>query len=388
MEDDSPVIYGLEFNARALTPQHAESDVIRFLAGSQSLKFENQVHLIDFDDESNLINKNVFLHPAGEIWNINASPVDKNILATCYNKVSENRAEIQGAIWRIPPIDETEPPPPDSPGLIHSPGGGHSRSLQLVCNLENHQENIKSVLWNPSGDGTQVISITEQHLDLWDLNTTTPILQDVDSTSLEGKSQPRFTTGRWNPHHGGSQIATANDSTIRGWDIRTLRQVYSIENAHGQLVRELDFNPNKQYYLVSCGDDCKIKFWDTRNTEQPLVSITEHSHWVWSVRYNHFHDQLVLSSSSDSRVVLHNMVSLSSEPFGHLDDEDEDEDQRDKGSSGPASDGVIASYDEHEDSVYAVEWSTADPWVFASLSYDGRLVINRVPRAEKYKILL
>ena len=51
-------------------------------------------------------------------------------------------------------------------------------------------------------------------------------------------------------------------------------------------------------------------------------------------------------------------------------------------------DGVIATFDEHEDSVYAVEWSTADPWVFASLSYDGRLVINRVPRAEKYKILL
>lgn len=51
-------------------------------------------------------------------------------------------------------------------------------------------------------------------------------------------------------------------------------------------------------------------------------------------------------------------------------------------------DGVIATYEEHEDSVYAVDWSTADPWVFASLSYDGRLVINRVPRAEKYKILL
>ena len=54
----------------------------------------------------------------------------------------------------------------------------------------------------------------------------------------------------------------------------------------------------------------------------------------------------------------------------------------------PSVDGVIASYDEHEDSVYSVEWSSADPWVFASLSYDGRLVINRVPRTEKYKILL
>lgn len=54
----------------------------------------------------------------------------------------------------------------------------------------------------------------------------------------------------------------------------------------------------------------------------------------------------------------------------------------------PLQDSIIATYEEHEDSVYAVEWSSADPWLFASLSYDGRLVINRVPRALKYSILL
>jgi hypothetical protein len=46
------------------------------------------------------------------------------------------------------------------------------------------------------------------------------------------------------------------------------------------------------------------------------------------------------------------------------------------------------AYDEHEESVYVAEWSAADPWVFASLSYDGRFVINRVPREIKYRILL
>ena len=49
------------------------------------------------------------------------------------------------------------------------------------------------------------------------------------------------------------------------------------------------------------------------------------------MRYNHFHDQLVLTSSSDSRVILNNIVSLSSEPFGHLDDEDEGDGAQDKG---------------------------------------------------------
>ena len=36
------------------------------------------------------------------------------------------------------------------------------------------------------------------------------------------------------------------------------------------------------------------------------------------MRYNHFHDQLVLSAGSDSHVVLHNVVSLSSDPYGQL----------------------------------------------------------------------
>ena len=71
--------------------------------------------------------------------------------------------------------------------------------------------------------------------------------------------------------------------------------------------------------------------------------------------------------------------------YGDIEVEDE-EDEEEK--TAPLPDGQIASYDEHEDSVYAVEWSAADPWVFASLSFDGRLVINRVPRDIKYKILL
>lgn len=50
-------------------------------------------------------------------------------------------------------------------------------------------------------------------------------------------------------------------------------------------------------------------------------------------------------------------------------------------------DEVLAVYEEHEDSVYAVSWSVADAWLFASLSYDGRLVINHVPSQEKYAIL-
>ena len=108
MENDAPVIYGLEFQVsrcytlesdvlqcypcqgRTLAARAAETDEIHFLVGTQSLKAENQVfskgglglvemclcvwvvvakiHLLQFDDESNYVEKVVFLHSKGEVW--------------------------------------------------------------------------------------------------------------------------------------------------------------------------------------------------------------------------------------------------------------------------------------------------------------------------------
>jgi WD40 repeat protein len=53
-----------------------------------------------------------------------------------------------------------------------------------------------------------------------------------------------------------------------------------------------------------------------------------------------------------------------------------------------ASDGKAHTFDEHEDSVYGLSWSVSDPWLFASLSYDGRVVLNAVPKSLKYSILV
>ncbi|XP_058538396.1 EARP and GARP complex-interacting protein 1 isoform X4 [Neofelis nebulosa] len=302
-------------------------------------------------------------------------------------KASDSKVLTCAAVWRMP--KELEPGSHESPDDSSSP----AHTLELLCHLDDTAHgSVACVVWEPTGDGRRVISLADSHILLWDLQESSSQAVLASSASLEGKGQLKFTSGRWSPHHTCTQVATANDTTIRGWDTRSMSQIYCIENAHGQLVRDLDFNPNKQYYLASCGDDCKVKFWDTRNVTEPVKTLEEHSHWVWSVRYNHSHDQLVLTGSSDSRVILSNMVSISSEPFGHLVDDDDLSDQEERRpeekSQEPPQDSVIATYEEHEDSVYAVDWSSADPWLFASLSYDGRLVINRVPRALKYHILL
>ena len=77
-------------------------------------------------------------------------------------------------------------------------------------------------------------------------------------------------------------------------------------------------------YFVG-GDDASVRFYDIRSPSNPIAARTnDHSHWIWSIRYNQFHDQLILTSSSDGQVVLSCMTSISSEPLGRLIDDDDD----------------------------------------------------------------
>ncbi|KAH0534316.1 EARP-interacting protein homolog [Cotesia glomerata] len=371
MENENPVIYGLEFPARALAAQNAETDVVRFIVGTQSLKLpDNQIHLVEFNDETNKLKTQIYNHEIGEIWSLEASPTDPSLFITSYNSINDQgMCVMKGALWKLP----------DEQNFTND-----IESLNKVADIDTtvHGNDLKTVIYHPM-EGSKAVAVVDNHFVLWDLNGTP---QHSTIGTLATKGQPRFTTGKWNPHNGCNQFVTLNDNNVRGWDFRTpSEEAWTILNAHSQIVRDLDFNVNKQYILSTCGDDGYMKFWDIRSTNEPIIARMEHSHWVWNIRINKFHDQLVLTSSSDSRVILSSIPSVSSEPFGPVHDEDSIDESVNRNK---VDDGVIGKFEEHEDSVYAVEWSSADPWTFASLSYDGRLVINKVPRKYKYKILL
>lgn len=126
----------------------------------------------------------------------------------------------------------------------------------------------------------------------------------------------------------------------------------------------------------------------------PLAEFSGHSHWVWRVRFNPVHESLVASSSGDTRVALYHVPHLARLDAGKAPDQGGHGGGRLSGMGGPGSahSGVPAqrheAFEEHGDSVYGLEWSLADPWLLASLSYDGHVVLNRVPSKLKYKILV
>lgn len=57
--------------------------------GTQSLEFSNnQVHLVELNEETGNLKTQVFQHQIGEIWSLQASPVEPDIFITCYNSLS------------------------------------------------------------------------------------------------------------------------------------------------------------------------------------------------------------------------------------------------------------------------------------------------------------
>lgn len=297
----------------------------------------------------------------------------------------------------------------------------HQHELTKQADALKSGFHSKISLWHPE-DGDKICTMEPQSLVLWDVESgkeENELKVDFDSLDLLSREN-KITKFRWSPHSHCSILGLAVSNQILAKDIRSDKADAWRIDAGSQVVKNLDFNPNAQYYLASCGEDCQFKIWDIRKTSEPVVSMLNHSHWIWSVRYNLYHDQLILTCSSDCRVVLSRVSSFASQPFGHLLDADdtanestvnEDEELANEASTNEAStnknelitdnltestsfsqkkldDGVVSVFSEHEDSVYAAEWSNADPWIFASLSYDGRLAINRVPVTEKYNLLI
>ncbi|XP_050438451.1 EARP-interacting protein homolog [Adelges cooleyi] len=353
----SPLIYGVEFQARSLCSQHADAEQVSFLIGTQSLNTpNNQVHLVKLQEDSNTLTSLVYEHSCGEIWSLTSSITDKQLICTCYADIDSD-CEKRTTLWRL---TETE------------------GQLEKVVDFptKKYGSDVKVTTFHPTNEA-YMASVVDNNVIMWDVGDNG--VKIVCNATLDGKGQPRFATGKWNPQSVNLQFVTADDCNIKAWDLRSQARIaWALDGAHNQIIRDFDFNPNRHYIMATCGDDGYSKFWDVRNTNQPIITRADHSHWIWSLRYNPVHDELIGTASSDGQVLITRLFGISSSAV-------ENEDIKLKTS---VEDKVIAICDQHEDSVYCVEWSTANSWILASLSYDGRLLLNKVPKKEQLKILL
>ncbi|GBG32745.1 Nuclear distribution protein PAC1-1 [Hondaea fermentalgiana] len=382
---------------------HADKHL--FLAGTQRLGAEedtgdaNEIVLFEYLEAGNKLETRARMKHPGEVWQLAPHATRRDLLLT----IAGTGVERQGMLFRF------------------DADAGSLNELARVPTTTDHT--LRKLLWHPpetSAAGSlggedfeddhelseRFLAVHDGLVRLWDVEQSLTQMDDIGTCSLP--SPRSLGAACWDPHHI-HEVSVGSGDKVVGIDLRSMEITRRIDGAHKLGVRDLDYNPNKPYHLVTGGEDRRVKFWDVRKPDQPLKVILAHDHWVGAVRYNRFHDQLVLSAGTDSHVSLWRLSSISSAPLLGLDDDDDDAsdvgndsddpDDRDtdahsKGGASTAAstsetaDGLVKSYEDHADSVYSVAWSAAEAWVFASLSIDGKLVVNHVPSAEKYKILL
>ena len=375
---DGSSVYQLKQQARCLAALEGDTDHNKFLVATLELRAPNELHVLDFNEDTNEVRcERVYAHPH-EAWCLASCPAPEH--SELVMSVYSTGSELRTALWRMEGLAEAGG---DEDGAAQ-PAGAPPAAGQLTELLQLGAPaplgEVRGLLWNAVLP-EQAATLQRSRLTLWQLSHG-----GAASSAAEGASAPppgddgaTFGCGRWDPHHAHS-LGVGCGGSLVSIDTRSMKPAHTVSDAHTQRVRGVDYNPNKPYVVLSCGDDYAIKFWDMRKPDRALHAIKAHAHWTTCALYNRFHDQLVLSAGTDYQVKLWRAASISSAP-PVLDEAEPELAEAD-------ADGLVKAFDDHEQSVFAAAWSAADAWIFASLSADGKAVINHVPPAEKYKILL
>mmetsp|Transcript_24846 Transcript_24846/g.42058 ORF Transcript_24846/g.42058 Transcript_24846/m.42058 type:complete len:415 (-) Transcript_24846:93-1337(-) len=414
MFTSAPSVFSVNYQARAICTQKARSDKHRFLVGTCSTKEVNELSVLEFDEDSNQLDAaGVYRHP-NQIWAIEPSPSQSELVITSSQSTLTGGKELM--LYRMPRearnhSDDTEnnidndvisDPDRESQDINYSSGDLLDLETVSSFNYDDPSTFVHSVKWHPVNN--QVLALDPCNLTSWAV--TESDVKSVSSFSLtdesDVKNPPSVSSWQagavaWDPHRSQSCAVVSGKSELRIIDTRKMQAATVVKGIHRGRTRDVDFNSNKPQALLTAGDDRKIKLWDARNFSTPVKTLEGHSHWVWSAKYNPFHDQLVVSGGGDNVVNLWRIASCSSAPWlgadmGCIEDDEDLEglEQLDISRTTDADppDVKIKSVDQHEDCVYSLAWSPAEAWMYCSLSYEGRVVLNHVPSTEKYKILL
>lgn len=194
--------------------------------------------------------------------------------------------------------------------------------------------------------------------------------------------------------HNVHELASVGTAALEIWDTRACSaKAANVCDIHlAQL--DVDYNPNKEFELVTAGEDGNMRFWDTRRLAGPVNKFTKLHEDIWCrfARYNQYHDQLILTAGCNNAVNLWKVGCSSPNkpvPTTAEDTTNQPTPLQHNGCMPPAPQlALIYNSTVHENALSAVCWNDTDPWTFASCGYDRRLCLHQIPAREKYELLL
>ena len=262
------------------------SETSKFYVGTCSTHQRNSIQIVEYDDYENVITRD-------------------EIRLQHHN--NSNPSTISGhskPIWHV------------------SHYGEHLATLQnneiQIYNTENKtfdyqiENNQNEVRLNHHLSETELTVLSKESISIFDLETK----KLKYSTELQNHIDSRFERGEIKPNpHENNQLYQISGSNLNLWDIReklnSSKPSLAVEMKYR--IRSFDVNPNRPDWVSVACDDRSINTFDIREANKKYQLETAHTHWIWNLRFNPFHDRLILSSGSDNRAVLYNQFQTCSD---------------------------------------------------------------------------
>lgn len=366
MSASGPAAYGLEHQARCVAPFYQggrPEGIHRFIAGTASSSGPNKLHVIDYHEATRTIECSAVWNHDGEVWGLWTSPSlssDSSLFAT-YTPMDD-----QCRIYQV------------------RPSGIELRDCSVLASLP---VGTRQVVWDREGLQVEVRTASARDISVYRLETlASPGTQPVARYSIPSSTSSVVTVVA-DPHRA-HVTAAATDNNVFLCDTRAKKIVNTnmvVDASLGSSIRGLDMSPATADRMITACSDGTLLLWDMRQPSTP-IALHVHQHHCLGAAFHPYHDQLVLSWSSD-----HTVKVLDTQEYYNINQ---------AGVASPAGlqplpqqrhvwgvqpEKTIADFG---DSVYSASWSNSGTWIFAGVSFHGKVLVDTVPHDTKMRVLL
>jgi len=159
----------------------------------------------------------------------------------------------------------------------------------------NWNQNNKKLL---SADNRGQIHVWETNDTNWTINQT-PYLGHT--ASVEDIN--------WQPKSDFTFCSVSSDRSIQVFDTRHgYKPVVSVPDAHDNDINVMSWSSVDTNFIVTGGDDCAIKLWDTRNIQKGdkkhFAAVKHHSKPITSIEWHPTEDGVFAASGEDDQVTI------------------------------------------------------------------------------------
>lgn len=172
-------------------------------------------------------------------------------------------------------------------------------NLDSATKLNSHTRAILDINWHFNDPNALASTSLDSFVHIWDIRAT-------DRPALSLSTIVPASRVRWN-HLTKNLIATAHCGDVKIWDQRKTSHSLHYITAHHNNIRCLDWSYTNENQLVTCSQDCTVKFFEINNlkkTENILNTVTP----VWRAKYTPFGDGILIVLVPPEKRVDNNLL--------------------------------------------------------------------------------